>query len=565
MESGNYDSALPVSWLEIPLGDEVEYKKGKKPKVLEENQLDDLVPYIDIKAFEKKIIRKYADQDSGVFAVEDDSLMVWDGARSGLVGNGINGVIGSTLMRVRPIGSHNKYLHYFLQSKYQEVNTNTKGTGIPHVDPMVLWNINYPIAPLNEQIRIANKLDSLLTKVEAAQTRLEKIPKILKRFRESVLAAATSGELTKEWRMKNETEDIKILVDKVNIEKKGKLKVRVKNGWGKGLKLFELPNNWAWIQNHKLSEDNSNAICAGPFGTIFKAKDFRKEGVPIIFLRHVKESGFNQNKPKYMDRSVWDKLHQEYSVFGGELLVAKLGDPPGESCIYPDGCGTAMVTPDILKMNVDKKVAETKYLMYFFNSPICKQFIGDLAFGVTRLRIDIAMFKLFQIPLPPRDEQVEIVRRVESLFTLADTVEKQYKEGKKRVDKLTQSILAKAFRGELVQQDPNDEPAEQLLQRVKAQREQEAQKAPKKKRATKKKAIKKVKAMKLDDAPKDYLVKILHKNENKMWADELWKASSMSIDDFYEKLSQEVDDSLLVEAFDEPEDRMTEKRYLIAC
>jgi type I restriction enzyme S subunit len=72
--------------------------------------------------------------------------------------------------------------------------------------------------------------------------------------------------------------------------------------------------------------------------------------------------------------------------------------------------------------------------------------------------------------LPSKSEQKEIVRRVESLFTLADTVEKQYLETKKRIDRLTQSLLAKAFRGELVPQDPSDEPAAELLKRIQAER-----------------------------------------------------------------------------------------------
>ncbi len=201
MKISNIDTfKLPSIWVEILLGDDAEYKKGKKPKELIETSQAGLVPYVDIKAFEKGIFSKFATPDSGIEALSTDSLMVWDGARSGLVGNGVQGVIGSTIMRIRPIASDKKYFHYFLKYTFQEVNSKTKGTGIPHVDPQILWNLAYPLPPLNEQIRIANKLDSLLAKVEAAQTRLDKIPTLLKRFRQSVLAAATSGELTKEWR-----------------------------------------------------------------------------------------------------------------------------------------------------------------------------------------------------------------------------------------------------------------------------------------------------------------------------------------------------------------------------
>ena len=225
-----------------------------------------------------------------------------------------------------------------------------------------------------------------------------------------------------------------------------------------------MPNSWAWTANYKLAMDTTNAICAGPFGTIFKAKDFREEGVPIIFLRHVKEKGFNQNKPKFMDSKVWEEFHQEYSVFGGELLVTKLGDPPGECCIYPEGLGTSMVTPDVLKMDVDTEVAEKEYMMHFFNSPICKDMVRDLAFGVTRLRIDIAMFKSFPIPTPPLEEQHEIVRQVGVLFALADQIEQRLQDAQARANSFTQSIIAKAFRGELVPQDPNEDPASVLVE-----------------------------------------------------------------------------------------------------
>jgi type I restriction enzyme S subunit len=289
-------------------------------------------------------------------------------------------------------------------------------------------------------------------------------------------------------------ENISFLVAEVDSKKEGKLKVRIKKGWDEKVNLYDLPDSWAWIPNYKLAQDSNSAICAGPFGTIFKTKDFRDEGVPIIFLRHVKEAGFNQNKPSFMDVDVWEEYHQEYSVFGGELLVTKLGDPPGESCIYPSDLGTAMVTPDVLKMSVDNDVADTDYLMHFFNSPIAKKMVGGLAFGATRLRIDIAMFKNFSIPLPSREEQTEIVRSIEELFAFTDSIEQNTNAALVRVNNLTHSILAKAFRGELTASwraaNPDlivgENSAEALLEKIKLEREA-LKKQPKPKRTAVKK------------------------------------------------------------------------------
>jgi type I restriction enzyme, S subunit len=129
-----------------------------------------------------------------------------------------------------------------------------------------------------------------------------------------------------------------------------------------------------------------------------------------------------------------------------------------------------MVTPDVMKMSVNEGVALGKYLMYFFNSPQCKNIVRELAFGVTRLRIDLSMFKGFPIPLPPIDEQREIARRVECLFAFADRLEARLSTAQNEAGRLTPALLAKAFRGELVPQDPNDEPASVLLARISAPR-----------------------------------------------------------------------------------------------
>lgn len=125
-----------------------------------------------------------------------------------------------------------------------------------------------------------------------------------------------------------------------------------------------------------------------------------------------------------------------------------------------------MVTPDVMKMSVDPSVARTEYLMHYFNSPVSKNITESVCFGVTRLRIDLSLFKTFPVPLPPLAEQHEIVRRVETLFAFADRLEARCAAARKQAGQLTPALLAKAFRGELVPQDPADEPAAELLKRL---------------------------------------------------------------------------------------------------
>ncbi|MEW5816130.1 MAG: restriction endonuclease subunit S, partial [Spirochaetota bacterium] len=152
--AGEIMSELPKGWDIVPLKEIAVSIKGKKPKILSGVNTKGTVPYIDIKAFEKGEIRQYADINSSNIAGKEDVLVVWDGARSGLVGIGQEGAIGSTILAIKQFCISSKYLYQFLKTKYEYINTNHRGTGIPHVDPEVFWNIEFPIPPLNEQRRI---------------------------------------------------------------------------------------------------------------------------------------------------------------------------------------------------------------------------------------------------------------------------------------------------------------------------------------------------------------------------------------------------------------------------
>ncbi len=183
----------PDGWVRTRLAEIVRTRKGKKPRVLRPNHVQGFVPYLDIQAIESNRIRQYADIESSRLGHKNNVFIVWDGARSGWVGLGKDGAIGSTIMAIENLAGDSRYLYYFIKSNFDFINSNTRGTGIPHVDPEIFGNLEVPLAPLNEQRRIVAKVADLLLRVDALQARLSSIPHILKQFRESVLAAACSG------------------------------------------------------------------------------------------------------------------------------------------------------------------------------------------------------------------------------------------------------------------------------------------------------------------------------------------------------------------------------------
>ncbi|MDK2602527.1 restriction endonuclease subunit S [Vibrio vulnificus] len=445
-------SELPKSWKKITLKEECSSVKGKKPKSLMGEQSGSVVPYVDIKAFEKGIFTKFAEPNSGVLALEEDTLMVWDGARSGLVGNGVEGVIGSTLVKINPTYSNVRYLHYFLKSQFKFINSNTKGTGIPHVDPAVLWTIPFPLAPLNEQIRIADKLDSILAKVDKAQARLDKIPAILKRFRQSVLAAATSGELTKEWR-----EERSLLFSDWREFGFSELLFKIRSGSGS------------------------------------KPVDESENGIRILRSSAVRNLAVNYSDHRYLpDNSEIKEL--DY-LSNDDLLFTRLSG----SLEYVGNCArvqgieeNTVQYPDRLFCAKLKDPKQSEYLEMYFSSPKFSKYIAaSIKSSAGHQRITLGVIKDAKVIIPSEAEQEIIVGRVNKLFAKASRIENQYLEAKARLDRLTQSILAKAFRGELVPQDPNDEPAEKLLERIVAEKEQNKSKKTTRKRTTKAKTAEK--------------------------------------------------------------------------
>ena len=115
-----------------------------------------------------------------------------------------------------------------------------------------------------------------------------------------------------------------------------------------------------------------------------------------------------------------------------------------------------------------------KYVFFAMSSDLAYRQATEVATGIAQLTVPLSGLRKLKIPIPPHDEQHEIVRRVEALFKIADGIEQRYEKASAHVDKLTQSILAKAFRGELVPQDPDDEPAAELLKRIQAERKKQA-------------------------------------------------------------------------------------------
>lgn len=386
-------------------------------------------------------------------------------------------LFASYLIRFKPVSEiETKFVSYYLKSDryWRSIFEFTAGIAIPNVNATKLADLDIPIAPLNEQRRIAAKLDELLAKVDACKARLDKIPAILKRFRQSVLAAACSGRLTADWREQNpDVEPAEELLDRIAQERSKNVKSHrtiLKSNSTKAkfeIQNFEnnlssLPDSWKWVAlgNYAVCERgrfsfrprNDPRFYDGKYPFIQIGDLPKNGGIVSAYTQTLNEKGLKISKmfPK------------------GTVVIAIVGATIGNT----GRLGDTMCFPDSL-IGIQTGFEDGNiYVEYFLQAE--KEKMRNISYSSGgQPNIKLETINHYPFPLPPISEQKEIVRRVEALFKFADQIEKRYQTAKAHVDKLTQSILAKAFRGELVPQDPNDEPAAKLLERIRAEREKQ--------------------------------------------------------------------------------------------
>jgi len=414
---------LPKGWTVAKLGEIVITDKGKKPKRVSKVKTDECsIPYVNIKAFEKNIIDEYTDGVGCVICEDDDFLMVWDGSRSGYVGKAIKGALGSTLVRIKLPLMNQDYVYYFLQSKFIEINTRAKGVGIPHVDPHLLWNYDFYIAPLNEQKRILAKLEQLLTDLDKGIEYLETTKQQLKVYRQAVLKWAFEGRLTN---------------------------TDVKDG--------ELPNGW---RTEKLGNIFEVYIGSTPSR---KRPDYWKGHINWISSGEVAFCRIHESNEKITQLGLNEsscKLHPP-----GTVIMAMIGEGKtrGQAAILK--C-EATHNQNTAAIRVDANVYLPDLLYYYFVYTYNKN--RGIGSGNNQKALNKERIKQFDIPFIPSTEQKIVLSEIESRLSVCDKIEETIESSLQQAEALRLSIIKKAFEGKLVPQDPNDEPAEKLLERIRA-------------------------------------------------------------------------------------------------
>jgi type I restriction enzyme S subunit len=453
------DAELPEGWLSTKLPTVAAINMGQSPPGRTYNSTGSGLPFFQGKAdfgSRHPIPRKWCTQPTKVATSGDVLISV----RAPVGPTNIADrecAIGRGLAAIRALGGITSELILF-QLRLQETEIAARGTGstFTAISRDDLDDIEIRVPPLAEQQRIVAQVEALLARVNTARERLARVPAILKRFRQSVLAAACSGRLTEEWRMRGSDTAIQSAAHD---------------------RFPELPSGWTTKVLTGILSKSPGALRTGPFGTLLKKHEHAKSGIPVLGIENIRSLRFVAGSKIHISREKAQQLF-DYDAKQGDVLITRSGTV-GQVCVVPALGGEARISTNVLRVRLDGSAVDPHFFAFCITAcePVVEQ-ARQLTSGSTRDFLNQRILGSIIYPLPPLGEQREIVRRVDALFKLADGIEQRVKAATARAEKLTQAILAKAFRGELVpieaelarREDRDYEPAAVLLERIRADR-----------------------------------------------------------------------------------------------
>jgi len=360
------------------------------------------------------------------------------------------------------------YMMHLLNHNISEYIRKAHGTaGLAHITKGLFENSVVSIPPFNEQRRIVDKIEELITKLDAGVKSLATVKAQLKRYRQSVLKSAFEGKLTEEWRRthRDELEPASKLLERIKEQRR-------KSTAGKygesppvdTSHLPELPEGWVWTRVGDIATTihygytaSSTEKCVGP---------------KMLRITDIQNNFVNWEAVPYCKINAAEK--EKYLLKDGDLVFARTGATVGKSYLIRGRIPEAVFASYLIRIILSDQVRK-EFIYDFFQSYMYWLQINQGQIGIGQPNVNSKALSRIVLPLPPLREQHKIVEEVKRCFSIANEVEKTVNNSLKQSEKLRQSILKRAFEGKLVPQDPTDEPASILLERIKSLKAQVAQ------------------------------------------------------------------------------------------
>lgn len=468
-------------------------------------------------------------------------------------------VVDVAIIRLKNIYIDNQYFSHCINSPYirEIILALQTGTTRKRISRSNLSTINFPIAPLSEQIRIVEILEELLSRADRCSNDLRASLNKIKFYEQSLLKYSFSGKLSKLWRQNTNTIDSKNLIDSIEEDRNIKL-LENQNEYEKNLKTWEnkdankpkslklkkikklsvlsediisklpqLPAEWGWCPIDHIISFNANSLKAGPFGSALKKDSYIVDGPFKVYGQEQVISGDSLLGSYFISKEKYDEL-SACSIKPFDILVSLVGTV-GKVLILPEDCQEGVINPRLIKISLNAKYYNPKFFKYYFESLFLKNLYSGQTHGATMDVLNLGIVEKLPFPLLSLEEQNEIVRELDAQFSAIEYLEKTIKSSLHKIEEAKKKLVHDAFKGRLTNPLTTDEPIKNNLKKNQDLRNEKLLERPKP--VQRKRLMKKV---------EEKLIDILENAGGQMSAKELWLKSKHkdSIEDFYSELKE---------------------------
>jgi len=383
-------------------------------------------------------------------------------------------VVDVCIIRTGDLGANHRWLMYAVNSPRfrAEIASHQSGSTRKRISRSNLAKLHLPVPPLPEQYRIVAKIEELLTRLDAGVRALNAIKTQLKRYRQSVLKSAFEGKLTAEWREvhKGELEPASVLLERIKQERKKKLGNKYRESPPvDASELPELPEGWVWT--------TTGNVCSSVRDGTHDTPKYHREGIPLVTSKNLRDGVIDFSTTRNISLEDHEKIKIRSGVDPGDILFAMIGTVGNPVVVRTE---RLFSIKNVGLFKKDEKAFVPEFVKYWFDSPVFTKALQEkYVKGTTQKFVPLENLRMLPVALCSLSEQQQIVLEIERCFSVTDAIERAVQQSVTQSERLRQSILKRAFEGKLVPQDPSNEPAERLLERIKAERERMAEKGAK--------------------------------------------------------------------------------------
>ena len=474
---------LPEGWIWTTIGEIAVLSSGGTPSRGNSSYFRGDIPWVKsgelnyniITDTEEKITQEALDSSSAKVVPANTLLIALYGSTVGKLAKlGIEASTNQAVASILTFSYFNQgFLYYYLLHNREKLLKKRKGGAQPNISQTILSDFGMPLPPFKEQNDIVSKIETLFTELDQAEKGLRKAKQQLEVYRQALLKSTFDGKLTEKWRNLNQDFDAFQELTDIKKKRKAKYEKSIQEGTKKKPKIdynFTFERNTKLLTWVEANLDNLIDINARIGWRGLTKKEYTKEGA--LFLS-VHALNFGKNVVFEEANHITIERYEESPEIKlqiNDILLCKDGAGIGKVGIIKNLPDKATVNSSLLVINA-KEVFNPDFLYYFFLGPAMQQLVNEKISGSAIPHLFQKDIKKFNLKVPPKQEQNQIVEILESRFTLIENLEKSISYTLHDVTVLRHSILKKGFEGKLLNQHSSDEPANKLLHKIKMEKE----------------------------------------------------------------------------------------------